>query len=76
MRSISIDATSVAQTGATHCNLVIDSHDVGVLYLSEEEKQLLLTVLRKGAISMDGVMITENNHHDNVEEFDLLDDED
>lgn len=75
MRSISIDASSVAQTGATHCNLVIDGHDVGVLYVSKEEKQLLLTVLRKGALGMDGVMITENNQHDD-EEFDLLDDED
>lgn len=76
MHSISVDVSSVTQSGVAHCNLLIDDQDVGVLYLNKQEKQLLLKVLRDGALSVNDVIVTENDTQNDDQEFDLLEDED
>ena len=76
MHSISVDVSSVTQTGVAHCNLIINQQDVGVLYLSQQEKQLLVDTLRHGAEHDHQLVVTETSTYQDDQEFDLLDDED
>lgn len=76
MHTIAFDVSSITAAGVAHCNLVIDSQDVGRLYLNEQERRLLVDTLRSGALSRTDVdiTVTEQLPHGDDEEFDLLDD--
>ena len=74
MNKISLERLSSSSRDVTHIKLLINDKEVGVLYLKDEEVDLLLSTLKKGIYSS-GVKL-ESNLFDDGDDFDLdIDDE-
>ena len=46
MHSIELDVKSFTENGTAHANLIINNKDCGVLYLSEVERDLLVSAIQ------------------------------
>lgn len=46
--TIQLNITSSSQGGVTTANLLINGHDTGILYLTEQERELFVSVLDRG----------------------------
>lgn len=49
MQTVKIDVKDYTTSGGVHANLILNGNDTGVLYLSNAEKELLLSLLVDGA---------------------------
>jgi hypothetical protein len=58
MNTISLTKTHVATSGSVHVQIKINGNDVGLLYLSSRERDILVTSLRNGLINSDTVLET------------------
>ena len=70
MHKIKLDVTSFTENGTAHAQLYIDNKDVGLLYLSEDERELLLEVLTRGGNNLDDISV-ESTQEEPPEEVDL-----
>jgi len=74
MNKISLERVDSSSRDITHVKFLINDKEVGILYLKDEEVDLLLSTLKKGIYSS-GVKL-ESNLFADEEDFDVdIDDE-
>jgi hypothetical protein len=59
MNTISLTKTHVTASGSVHAQIKINDNDVGLLYLSPEEIDVLIAALRNGLINSDTALETD-----------------
>lgn len=59
MNSLSLLTTHKTHSGGVHAQIKLNDKDIGVLYLSEREADILLSILRKGVINTDTRLQTD-----------------
>ena len=70
MHRIKLDVTSFTENGTAHAHLFIDDKDVGLLYLSEKEREVLHEALTQGSNNLNDI-VTEFVQEPPEEEIDL-----
>lgn len=73
MQTVRLDVTSYTSTGGVHANLIINGTDTGVLYLSPNEKDILMSLLQSGAHNTDNVFVDEKLPDEEID-IDIFDD--
>ena len=53
MNQITLDVQSFVGNGTADARLLINGHDVGVLYLTDEEREILIDTLRTSSSDVD-----------------------
>ena len=53
MHSIKLDIRSQSSSGAVHSNMIIDGKDVGVLYMTQSELDVISKVLSQGSLHVE-----------------------
>ena len=71
MRKIQLTVTDHTPGGVTTANLVIDSKNIGVLYLEESERTLLERIFTTAAFEMNDEFKLVDADTSNEEEIDL-----
>lgn len=59
MNTIHLTKKHVTASGSVHAQIKINDNDVGLLYLTSQEIDVLTDVLRKGLIESDTVLETD-----------------
>jgi len=72
MHTVKLAVSSVTSNGGAHCNLVIDGQDTGVLYLSKNEKDIMVKLLRDGSLGHDSVVFEFSDTNDEFD-YDVFD---
>jgi len=67
MNKISLEKLE-SYSGNLHVKMLINGNDVGILYLKEEEVDILINALKKGIYSSDAKL--ESNLYDDADDFD------
>lgn len=73
MQTVRLDVTTYTSTGGVHANLIINGTDTGVLYLSANEKDVLMGLLQSGAHNTDDVFVDEKLPDEEID-IDIFDD--
>jgi len=74
MNKISLEKIMSSSGGNLHVRLLINDKDVGVLYLKEEEADVLIAAIKKGIYSSDTTF--SSNLYDDENDFDDGNDDD
>lgn len=74
MHSIKLDIRSQSSTGAVHSNIIIDGKDVGVLYMTQSELEVMDKILTQGALNIDDTTYEKNDAVEEEFEYDVFDD--
>jgi hypothetical protein len=72
MQTVKIDVKDYTTTGGVHANLILNGTDTGVLYLSNAEKELLLSLLTDGARESELDVRVECNEPDDEIDIDIF----
>jgi hypothetical protein len=72
MQTVKIDVKDYTTTGGVHANLILNGTDTGVLYLSNAEKELLLSLLIDGARESELDVRVECNEPDDEIDIDIF----
>lgn len=73
MQTVKIDVRDYTTSGGVHANLIINESDTGVLYLSNAEKELLLSLLIEGARESDLPVRVEMTTPEDEIDIDIFD---
>jgi hypothetical protein len=74
MHSVKLDIRSNSTSGAVHSNIIIDGKDVGVLYMTQPELNVLDNILKQGALSVNDTTYEQNDATEEEFEYDVFDD--
>lgn len=69
--TIKLNITSASQGGVTTANLLINDHDTGILYLTEQERELLIGVMERGR--GEDIKLVVNGLHEDID-IDIFED--
>lgn len=70
MHKIKLDVSSFTENGTAHAHLHIDGKDVGLLYLSSAEREVLLEALTRGSNDSDDIVV-ESTQEEVLDDVDL-----
>ena len=71
MNQITLDVQSFVGNGTADARLLINGHDVGVLYLTAEEREILVDTLRTSSADVDVTEIVPGtDDHDFEDDLD------
>jgi|LakMenEpi03Aug12_release.lakeMendotaPanAssembly.Ray.scaffolds.fasta_scaffold1239788_2 hypothetical protein len=59
MNTISLTKTHVTASGSVHVQIKINNNDVGLLYLTPQEIEVITSALRDGLINSDTLLDTD-----------------
>lgn len=74
MHSVKLDIRSHSTSGAVHSNIIIDGKDVGVLYMTQPELNVIDNILKQGALSVNDTTYEQNDATEEEFEYDVFDD--
>jgi hypothetical protein len=59
MNTLKLVATHKTSSGAAHIKILLNDNDVGLLFLTEKEIQVLMNILRLGLVNSDTRLQTD-----------------